>query len=317
MVNKMDATRNAYGKALAELIKKRDDVIVLDADLTKSTKTSDAKKSNHNQHYNFGIAESNMMSVAAGLAASNKIVYASSFAIFATGRAYEQIRNSICYPNLKVKICATHAGITVGEDGATHQSIEDIALMRVIPNMKVFVPCDACQTKAIINKIADVDGPCYVRLGRGNVEDVYTDELASFDFGKGNILKNGNKVAIIACGMMVQEAIKAASMLEKLDILPTIVDMPCIKPLDEALLDSVAQKHELIVTCEEHSVIGGLGGAVSEYVSQRYPTRIIRIGVLDSFGESGKPKDLMQKYGIDAKNIYETIKITLDYKDCK
>ena len=202
------ATRTAYGKALAELIVERDDVIVLDADLTKSTKTCDAKKARPEHHFNMGIAEGNMMGVAAGLAASGKVVYASSFAMFAAGRAYEQVRNSIAYPKLNVKVCATHAGITVGEDGASHQSVEDIALMRAMPNMKVFNPCDAKQAEMIVKAVADIEGPCYVRLGRGNVEDVYSDDTA-FTYGKGNVLRKGKKVAIVATGMMVQEALSA------------------------------------------------------------------------------------------------------------
>lgn len=231
-----EATRNAYGKALAELVVERDDVLVLDADLTKSTKTIDAKKARPEHHFNMGIAEGNMMAVAAGMAASNKVVYASSFAMFAAGRAFEQIRNSICYPNLNVKVCATHAGITVGEDGASHQCIEDIALMRSIPNMKVFVPCDQYQAKAIVKAVADIAGPCYVRLGRGAVEDVY-DENYKFELGKGKVLREGQKIALIATGMMVQEALKAADILAKEDISVTVVDMPCIKPIDEELIE--------------------------------------------------------------------------------
>ncbi|WP_288028179.1 transketolase family protein, partial [Holdemanella sp.] len=202
------ATREAYGKTLAKLIVEHDDLFVLDADLTKSTKTIDAKKARPEHHFNMGIAEGNMMAVAAGMAASNKVVYASSFAMFAAGRAFEQIRNSICYPNLNVKVCATHAGISVGEDGASHQCIEDLALMRSIPNMKVFQPCDAKQTEEIIKAVYSIEGPCYVRLGRLGVEDVY-DENYKFEFGKGNVLKKGGKVAIIASGLMVQESLKA------------------------------------------------------------------------------------------------------------
>ncbi|MEE0473244.1 MAG: transketolase C-terminal domain-containing protein, partial [Holdemanella biformis] len=268
-----EATRNAYGKALAELVVERDDVLVLDADLTKSTKTIEAKKARPEHHFNMGIAEGNMMAVAAGMAASNKVVYASSFAMFAAGRAFEQIRNSICYPNLNVKVCATHAGITVGEDGASHQCIEDIALMRSIPNMKVFVPCDQYQAKAIVKAVADIDGPCYVRLGRCAVEDVY-DESYRFELGKGRVLKEGKKVALVATGMMVQEALKAADILAKEDISITVVDMPCIKPIDEELIEKIAKSHELIITCEEHNVYGGLGSAVSEVTSKKSPVRM-------------------------------------------
>lgn len=302
-----EATRNAYGKTLAELVVERDDVLVLDADLTKSTKTIEAKKARPEHHFNMGIAEGNMMAVAAGMAASNKVVYASSFAMFAAGRAFEQIRNSICYPNLNVKVCATHAGITVGEDGASHQCIEDIALMRSIPNMKVFVPCDQYQAKAIVKAVADIAGPCYVRLGRGAVEDVY-DENYKFELGKGKVLREGQKVALVATGMMVQEALKAAEILAKEDILVTVVDMPCIKPIDEELIEEIAKSHELIITCEEHNAYGGLGSAVSEVTSKKSPVRMEMMGMQDTFGESGTPNELLAKYGLNADHIVEKVK---------
>lgn len=301
-----EATRNAYGKALAELVVERDDVLVLDADLTKSTKTIDAKKARPEHHFNMGIAEGNMMAVAAGMAASNKVVYASSFAMFAAGRAFEQIRNSICYPNLNVKVCATHAGITVGEDGASHQCIEDIALMRSIPNMKVFVLCDQYQAKAIVKAVADIAGPCYVRLGRGAVEDVY-DENYKFELGKGKVLREGQKIALVATGMMVQEALKAADILSKEGILVTVVDMPCIKPIDEELIEKIAKSHE-IITCEEHNVYGGLGSAVSEVTSKKSPVRMEMMGMQDTFGESGTPNELLAKYGLNADHIVEKVK---------
>ena len=301
-----EATRNAYGKALAELVVERDDVLVLDADLTKSTKTIDAKKARPEHHFNMGIAGGNMMAVAAGMAASNKVVYASSFAMFAAGRAFEQIRNSICYPNLNVKVCATHAGITVGEDGASHQCIEDIALMRSIPNMKVFVPCDQYQAKAIVKAVADIAGPCYVRLGRGAVEDVY-DENFKFELGKGKVLREGQKIALVATGMMVQEALKAAEILAKEDISVTVVDMPCIKPIDEELIEKIAKSHE-IITCEEHNVYGGLGSAVSEVTSKKSPVRMEMMGMQDTFGESGTPNELLAKYGLNADHIVEKVK---------
>ncbi len=302
-----EATRNAYGKALAELVVERDDILVLDADLTKSTKTIDAKKARPEHHFNMGIAEGNMMAVAAGMAASNKVVYASSFAMFAAGRAFEQIRNSICYPNLNVKVCATHAGITVGEDGASHQCIEDLALMRSIPNMKVFVPCDQYQAKAIVKAVADIAGPCYVRLGRGAVEDVY-DENYKFELGKGKVLREGQKIALVATGMMVQEALKAADILAKEDISVTVVDMPCIKPIDEELIEKIAKFHELIITCEEHNVYGGLGSAVSEVASKKSPVRMEMMGMQDTFGESGTPNELLAKYGLNADHIVEKVK---------
>ncbi len=247
------------------------------------------------------------MAVAAGMAASNKVVYASSFAMFAAGRAFEQIRNSICYPNLNVKVCATHAGITVGEDGASHQCIEDLALMRSIPNMKVFVPCDQYQAKAIVKAVADIAGPCYVRLGRGAVEDVY-DENYKFELGKGKVLREGQKVALVATGMMVQEALKAADILSKEGILVTVVDMPCIKPIDEELIEKIAKSHELIITCEEHNVYGGLGSAVSEVASKKSPVRMEMMGMQDTFGESGTPNELLAKYGLNADHIVEKVR---------
>ena len=299
------ATRAAYGKALAKLVQENKDVVVLDADLAGSTKTSDAKAVCPERHFDMGIAEGNMMGVAAGLAASGKIAYASSFAMFAAGRAFEQIRNSICYPNLNVKVCATHAGITVGEDGASHQSVEDLALMRSIPNMKVFQPCDAQETKQIIEGIAQIEGPCYVRLGRASVEDVY-DESYQWQLGKGSVLKEGSKVAIVATGMMVQESLKAAKEMEGIE--PTIVNISSIKPIDEELIKKLAQDHEVIVTAEEHSVIGGLGSAVAEVLAKEGTgCRLMMIGLNDEFGQSGKPKDLLAHYGLDASGIAKKI----------
>lgn len=297
------ATRESYGKALAQLVSKRKEVVVLDADLSKSTKTIDAKNVAPKQHINVGIAEGNMMGVAAGLASSGKVVYASSFAMFAAGRAYEQIRNSIAYPKRNVKICATHAGISVGEDGASHQCIEDIALMRVIPEMKVFQPCDEQSTKAIIQAIADIDGPCYVRLGRCAVESVYQDY--TFTLGKGHVLRKGKHIALIASGLMVQEALKAADMLEE-DV--TVIDIDCIKPIDQALIIETAKTHEVIYTLEEHNVMAGLGSAVAEVLApEAIPCRQIMIGVQDRFGESGTPDELLKAYGLDANSIVEKI----------
>lgn len=303
------ATREAYGSALAELVKERKDIIVLDADLSKSTKTADAKKANPACHYNLGIAEGNMMGVAAGLAASNKVVFASSFAMFAAGRAFEQIRNSICYPKLNVKVCATHAGITVGEDGASHQSVEDIALMRSIPNMKVYQPCDYHETKALIKAIAAEKGPCYVRLGRLGVEDVF-DENYTIELGKGVVLKKGSKIAIVASGMMVQEVLKANELLSDLD--PTIVNIHTIKPLDKELIIDLAKHHDYIFTVEEHNIIGGLGSAISEVLATLgLPCKQIMIGINDTFGRSGKPIDLLDHYELNAAHIARKIKNSL------
>lgn len=300
------ATREAYGKALAKLVQEREDIVVLDADLTKSTKTIEAKKVCPERHFNMGIAEGNMMGVAAGLAASNKIVYASSFAMFAAGRAFEQIRNSICYPNLNVKVCATHAGISVGEDGASHQSVEDIAIMRSIPNMKVFQPCDARETEQIIKAVADIEGPCYVRLGRLGVEDVYDDSY-TWEYGKGQVLKQGSRVAIVATGLMVQESLKAIEQLE--GIKPTLINISTIKPIDKDLILETAKTHDVIVTIEEHNVIGGLGGAVAETLAPYgLSCRQYMMGMQDSFGRSGKPKDLLAYYHLDASSIAQKIK---------
>lgn len=300
------ATREAYGKALAKLIQEKKDVIVLDADLTKSTKTIDAKNACPERHFNMGIAEGNMMAVAAGLAASNKVVYASSFAMFAAGRAFEQIRNSICYPNLNVKVCATHAGISVGEDGASHQCVEDLALMRSIPNMKVFQPCDAKETEAVINAVYETPGPCYVRLGRLGVEDVYSDDNFQFEVGKGNVLQKGSKVAIIASGLMVQESLKAA---KELDFEPTIIDIHTIKPIDAELIIETAKTHDYIFTVEEHNVYGGLGSAVAEVLAPLgLPCKQILLGMQDEFGQSGTPAKLLEYYKLDGKGIAQSIK---------
>ncbi|MBQ3295304.1 MAG: transketolase family protein [Erysipelotrichaceae bacterium] len=296
-------TRNAYGEKLAELIQKNENIVVLDADLTKSTKTAEAKKVCPERHFNAGIAEANMMGMAAGLAASGKTVFASSFAIFATGRAFEIIRNSIAYPALNVKVCATHAGLSVGEDGASHQSIEDVALMRVLPNMKVFVPCDQYQTKAVIEHVSKIDGPCYVRLGRGKVDDVYNEET-KFDFEKIDVLRKGNgDVLLLAMGLMVQEALKAG---EELDA--TVVNVSCLKPVDEETILELLKTHKRAYTCEEHSIIGGLYSTIAEIKAKSdISTKITPIGINDTFGESGKMKDVLEKYGLTAKHILEVV----------
>ncbi len=300
-------TRNAYGEVLAELIVENENIVVLDADLTKSTKTAVAKQACPERHFNMGIAECNMIGVAAGLAASGKTVFASSFAMFAAGRPFEQIRNSICYPKLNVKICATHAGISVGEDGASHQAIEDITIMRSIPNMKVFVPCDQYETKAIMRYVAQLDGPCYVRMGRGKVEDVYTPE-STFDPAKADIVRSGKDVAIFACGLMVQESLKAAEILKAEGIELTVVNVRTIKPLDVDTIVDVAKSHTHLFTGEEHSIVGGLFGAVSECLAQNAPSKCIPIGVNDTFGESGPAAQVLKKYGLCAEHIVDIIK---------
>ena len=300
------ATREAYGNTLAKLAAENPNILVLDADLSGSTKSGMVKKNNPQQHFNMGIAEGNMMGVAAGLAASGNIVFASSFAMFATGRAYEQIRNSIGYPKLNVKICASHAGITVGEDGASHQTFEDISLMRGIPNMIVLCPADGVEAAKAIEAVAAYEGPCYVRLGRSAVETVYEEDM-NFKIGKGNVLREGKKVAIIACGIMVEAALKAYDMLKEKGYEPSVVDMHTIKPIDEDLLVSLAEHHDLFVTCEEHSVIGGLGSAVAEVLGKKAPRKIAMVGMQDTFGESGKPAQLLKKYGMDAESIVKAV----------
>jgi len=301
------ATREAYGKALAESVAQNESVVVLDADLSKSTKTADAKKVCPERHKNMGIAEGNMMAVAAGLAAQGETVFASTFAIFAAGRAFEQIRNSICYPKLNVKVCATHAGITVGEDGASHQSVEDLALMRAIPNMTVISPCDAASTKKAVFAAAALHGPVYMRLGRLGVEDVYTEEECNFEIGKGIVIHEGKDVVIIATGYMVQQAKAACEMLREKGIEPTLIDMHTIKPIDKDLILKYAESASLVVTCEEHNVLGGLGSAVSEVLSQAMPRKMVMVGLQDTFGESGTPAELVEKYGLTAKHVCEAV----------
>ena len=296
-------TRNAYGAKLAKLIVENDRVVVLDADLTKSTKTADAKKACPERHFNAGIAECNMLGMAAGLAASGKIAFASSFAVFATGRAFEIIRNSICYPKLNVKICATHAGLSVGEDGASHQSIEDVGIMRTLPNMRIFVPCDQYETEAVIDYVAKIDGPCYVRLGRGKVDDVY-NENSSFNFEKVDILRKGKDVVLFAMGLMVQEALKAA---EEIDA--TVVNVSTIKPIDEDSIKTLLQEHKVAYALEEHNIYGGLFSTISEVKAKtNIATPIYPIGVNDTFGESGKAKDVLEKYGLSAKHVLDVVK---------
>ncbi|MDR0880468.1 MAG: transketolase family protein [Clostridioides sp.] len=304
------ATREAYGKALVKLGEINDDVVVLDADLSKSTKTNDFLKAFPNRFFNMGIAEQNLMGASAGLAAAGKIPFASTFAMFATGRAYEIIRNSICYPKLNVKVCATHAGLTVGEDGASHQSIEDISLMRTIPNMTVMVPADAYETEQMIFAAAEYKGPVYVRLGRSGVPEIFDDNY-KFEIGKGAVLRDGGDVTIIACGIMLNEALIAADKLAEDGINARVINMSTIKPIDRDLIIESAKKTKLIVTAEEHSVIGGLGSAVSEVTSEEVPVLVKKVGVNDSFGESGTPAELLKKYGLTSDNIVKVVKESL------
>jgi transketolase len=254
-----------------------------------------------------GIAECNMMGVAAGIATGGNTVFASSFAMFAAGRAFEIVRNSICYPKLNVKICATHAGITLGEDGASHQAIEDIALMRSIPNMTVIQPCDGIETMQAIKAISKYKGPVYVRLGRNAVETANAEDYV-FEIGKGVVLRKGTKVAVIATGILVQEALKAADILKEEGILITVVNIHTIKPIDKELLIELAKTHDVLLTCEEHNVLGGMGSAVAEVVSQHHPIKISMLGIEDTFGESGTPTALMEKYGITYKHVLDRIR---------
>lgn len=297
MGNKI-ATREAYGKALVKLSNINENVVVLDADLSKSTKTADFKAVAPERFINMGIAEANMMGVAAGLSTCGKVPYVSTFAMFAAGRAFEQIRNSICYPNLNVKVCATHAGLTVGEDGATHQSVEDISLMRSIPNMTVINPADAVETEAAILAIADYKGPCYVRLGRLAVNTINDEKNYKFEIGKGVTLEDGNDVTIVATGMMVDLALQAKNDLSKEGISARVINIHTIKPIDKELLVKAAKETGAIVTAEEHSVIGGLGSAVSEVITEEVPVPVLKVGIKDTFGESGKPGELLEKLSL-------------------
>ncbi|MGL5617315.1 MAG: transketolase family protein [Sarcina sp.] len=308
------ATREAYGKALAKLGKVNENVVVLDADLSKSTKTADFKAEFPERFINMGIAEGNMMTVAAGLSTCGKIPFASTFAMFAAGRAFEQIRNSICYPRLNVKVCATHAGLTVGEDGASHQSIEDLALMRAIPNMTVICPSDAVETEEVIKAIAEYNGPCYVRLGRAGVNVINDRADYKFEIGKAVQLTEGTDVTIIATGIMVDEALSAEKMLKEEGINAKVINIHTLKPIDSEALVKAAKETGAIVTAEEHNIIGGLGSAVTEVLSEKCPVPVIRVGVKDTFGESGKPEELLKAYGLKDVNIVEAAKKAIKLK---
>ncbi|WP_017414086.1 transketolase C-terminal domain-containing protein [Clostridium tunisiense] len=308
------ATREAYGKALARIGQENENIVVLDADLSKSTKTADFKKVCPDRFINMGIAEGNMMTVAAGLAACGKIPFASTFAMFAAGRAFEQIRNSICYPKLNVKVCATHAGITVGEDGASHQSVEDISLMRSIPNMVVISPSDAVETEAAIEAVAKYNGPCYVRLGRSGVPVINDNEGYKFEIGKGVTLREGKDVSIIATGIMVDAALEACNILAEEGIKARVINIHTIKPIDEELIGKAARETGIIITAEEHSIIGGLGSAVAEVVTSLHAVPVIRVGIKDTFGESGKPAELLKAYGLTSEDIVKAVKKGLELK---
>lgn len=305
------ATRDSYGAALVELAAINENVVVLDADLAAATKTVMFKKVAPERFFDCGIAECNMMGVAAGLAVTGKTVYASSFAMFAAGRAFEIVRNTIGYPKISVNICATHAGISVGEDGATHQCCEDIALMRTIPGMTIINPADDVETKAAIHALANYNGPAYVRLGRLACDVINDNDEYKFEIGKGITLKSGNDITIVATGLMVGFALDAAKELAADGIDARVINIHTIKPLDSELIIKAAKETGTIVTVEEHSIIGGLGGAVSECVCENHPCKVVKIGVNDTYGMSGPAPELLKKFGLSTENIVATVKKTL------
>ncbi|MDO9027683.1 MAG: transketolase family protein [Candidatus Roizmanbacteria bacterium] len=305
------ATRDAYGETLLQLGKKRNDIVVLDADLSSSTKTAKFARVFPERFFNLGVSEQDMIGTAAGLAITGKVPFASTFAVFETGRAWDQIRLVVCYSNTNVKLVATHGGITVGEDGASHQALEDIALMRALPNMTVIVPADAIETTSVINIISDFIGPVYVRLGRAKVPLVMPQDY-KFQIGKACVFRIGKDVNIIAAGIMVYTALKAAEILSNQGIDTGVINMSTIKPLDEEAVMLAAKSSRLIITAEEHSIIGGLGGAVCEFLSENHPMPVKRIGVMDVFGCSGSPDELLKIYGLTAEDIINTAKESLN-----
>lgn len=308
------ATREAYGKALAEFGAKYEKLVVLDADLANATKTDLFKKAYPDRHFDCGIAEANMTCVAAGLAASGFVPFASTFAMFASGRAFEQVRNSVGYPHLNVKIGATHAGITVGEDGASHQCNEDIALMRTIPGMVVINPSDAVEARAAVEAAINYYGPVYLRFGRMAVPVINDNEDYKFEIGKGIKMADGSDVTIIATGLLVEPAIRASKMLAEEGISARVINIHTIKPLDEEIVLAAAKETGAIVTAEEHSIIGGLGSAVSEYLAGACPTPVVRLGINDEFGHSGPAKELVKVYGLTAENLVEKAKAAIALK---
>lgn len=305
------ATRDGYGNALVELGKEHEDLIVLDADLAGATKTGMFKKAFPERFFDCGIAEANMAGVAAGLSTCGKVVFMSSFAMFAAGRSFEQVRNSIGYPHLNVKIGATHAGISVGEDGATHQCNEDIALMRTIPGMVIINPCDDVEARAAVKAAYEYVGPMYLRFGRLAIPVINDEENYKFEIGKGIVLREGKDVTIFATGLCVNESLQAAEMLAADGVDAEVINIHTIKPLDDELVLASAAKTGRVVTVEEHSVIGGLGSAICDLLSEKAPTKVTKIGINDVFGESGPAVELIKKYGLDAENIYKKVKDSL------
>ena len=301
------ATRVSYGETLVELAAEHGDFVVLDADLAASTQTGKMKDAYPDRFFDVGIAEQNLMGVAAGIATTGRTAFVSSFAMFAAGRTYDQVRNSIAYPHLNVKICASHAGVSVGEDGATHQCNEDIALMRVIPGMTVVVPCDDVEARAAVRAAYELDGPVYMRLGRLAVPVVNDEKDFSFTLGKGIVMREGADVTIVACGLMVQAALEAADALAERGVSAEVIDMHTIKPIDADLIVESASKTGRVVTCEEHSVIGGLGSAVCDVLAERCPVPVRKVGVNDVFGVSGPATDLLHLYGLDAEGVIAAV----------
>lgn len=299
--------RVAYGEALAELAKVNDKVVVFDADLSHATQTLIFKKEFPDRHFNMGIAEADMVCAAAGFAHTGYIPFVSTFAVFGAGRAFEQIRNSVCYTNCNVKFGFSHAGLSVGEDGGSHQSIEDLALMRVLPHMTVFAPCDAAETKKAVFEAAKINGPVYIRTSRPNTEDITTEDTP-FIPGKANVLKDGKDVCIMACGLMVAKALEAARLLEAEGVSAAVVNIHTIKPIDSETILKMNSQCKAIITVEEHSVIGGLGSAVAVVLAGHAGARFARVGIQDKFGKSGKPELLFEEYGLTANNIVKTYK---------
>lgn len=306
----MIATRDAYGEALAVLGEENVNIVVLDADLSGSTKTSLFAKKFPERFFNMGIAEANMIGTAAGLAAAGKIPFASTFAIFAVGRAWEQVRQSVAYPKANVKIVATHSGVTVGEDGGSHQSVEDIAIMRAVPNMTVIVPADGVETVLAVRAAADFKGPVYVRLGRNKVPTVFDDSYR-FEIGKGILLRPGTDITFVGTGLMTAQALLAAETLQSDGISARVIHIATIKPLDEELILAAARETGVIVTVEEHSIIGGLGGAVAELLSEKCPVKMKRVGIRDRFGLSGKGDELLKYFGLLPENLVDAAKEAL------
>lgn len=305
-IDKKIATRQSYGEMLEQLGEENKNIVVLDADLSTATKTEIFAKKFEDRFFDMGIAEQDMIGTAAGFATCGKISFASTFAVFAAGRAYDQIRNSVCYPNLNVKICATHAGITVGEDGATHQMLEDIAMMRTLPNLKVFSPSDDIETKFIIKEITKLNGPCYVRLSRLATPVIY-DENEKFEIGKAKQIGKGQDATIFATGVCVSESLKAKEELEKQGIYVRVVDIHTIKPIDKDTIIKCAKETKKLITVEDHNIIGGLGSAICEVLAEEFPAKVTRLGINDTFGKSGNAVELMKYFGIDSEAIIKAV----------